>query len=81
MITIKNFVITEIADVNKFVNLCSHCTGCVEVRRGRWCVDGSSIMGLMSLNLSEGVTITFNENDVSDEFLKFVETHSFVELT
>jgi len=74
-ITCKNFVITEIADVNKLANLCSHCGSCIEVRKGRWVVDGSSIMGLMSIDLSKGATIAYDEDEVTEDFKNFVASH------
>lgn len=73
--TCKNFVITEITDVNKLANLCSLCGSCVEVRKGRWVVDGSSIMGLMSIDLSQGATIAYDEDKVTEDFKSFVISH------
>lgn len=73
--TCKNFVITEIADVNKLANVCSHCSSCIEVRKGRWVVDGSSIMGLMSIDLSKGATIAYDEDEVTEDFKNFVASH------
>lgn len=72
--TTKKIVISDIQDVNTFANLCTHC-GVVEVSRGRWNVDGSSIMGLMSLNLAEGVKVTYDESCVNPDFVAFIDNH------
>lgn len=39
--------------LNQFVNACEMCGGVVEVKQGRWTVCGSSIVGMMSLDLTK----------------------------
>lgn len=71
----KQIIITQLEDVNKFANICSHCKGCVEVRKGKWIVDASSIMGLMSIDLSKGASIVYSVDEVTSDFIEFVNSH------
>ena len=51
--------IDRISDINTLANLCAQSGAPCEVHKGRWCIDGASIMGLMTLDLSSGVTVIF----------------------
>ena len=48
--------------VTTFNSLAQKCADEVEVGQDSWTVDGKSLMGLFSLNLSENVIVTFNGN-------------------
>jgi phosphotransferase system HPr-like phosphotransfer protein len=63
--------INNIEDVNKLVTLSTNSSEVVELHKGRWCVDASSLMGVMSLDLSTGVTVVFDEDD--DELYDFLD--------
>lgn len=62
-------------DVKEFVNIAMLCPYQIDVKRGRYIVDGKSIMGLFSLNLSEPLTVmipmTANKNYVKNAFKKW----------
>lgn len=63
--------IDRISDINTFVNLCTRKGSPCEVHKGRWCINGASIMGLMTIDLSSGVTVIFDDTNTElDEFLK-----------
>ena len=51
------------------------CPYQIDVKRGRYIVDGKSIMGLFSLNLSEPLSVmipmTANKNYVKNAFKKW----------
>ena len=66
--------IDRISDINTLANLCSQCSTQCEVHKGRWCVDGASIMGLMTLDLSTGVTVIFD--DVDSKLNDFLKKHA-----
>ena len=54
--------ITEIDDVNKFVQYAKNVRGDVLVSRGQFCIDGKSILGIYSLDVSQGCTVQYPEN-------------------
>lgn len=66
--------IDRISDINTLANLCAQCGTPCEVHKGRWCIDGASIMGLMTLDLSTGVTVIFD--DVDSKLNDFLKKHA-----
>ena len=58
--------------VTEFCNACQKHKGDVEVYSGRYVVNGKSIMGLYSLDLSVPVKVDFHD-EVSKEVGKIVE--------
>ncbi len=69
----KNYMITEIRilidSVQKVKGFCEACNkhnGEVEVHSGRYIVDGKSIMGLYSLDLTSPIIAKF-EGEISSE--------------
>lgn len=63
--------ITEIDDVNKFVQYAKNVRGDVLVSRGQFCIDGKSILGIYSLDISQGCTVQYPENE--KEFDNFIQ--------
>lgn len=63
--------IVEMDDVNKFAQHARSVQGDVLVSRGKFCVDGKSILGMYSLNLSQGCTVEYPEN--ATEFDEFIQ--------
>ena len=59
--------INGIADVTKLATAASVVDGDVTVRKGIYVVDGKSIMGLFSLDLSTGATIEYPEDAIDFE--------------
>lgn len=59
-------------NVKDFVNIAQSFKSSIDIKKGSYTVDGKSIMGIMSLDFSSGVTakiITSNEN----ELIRFIE--------
>lgn len=50
---------TGIKDITDLVKVANGVEGDIEVRKGRWCVDAKSLMGVMSIDLSGGATIIY----------------------
>ncbi len=46
-----------IDDVKEFVNICSKYDVDIDVKQGKFTVDGKSILGIFSLNLIEGLSV------------------------
>lgn len=62
-------------DVKNFVNLVSKHSGDVVIKSERWIVDGKSIMGLYSLDLSKRLEVEFYgdmSNDVKKGLKKYI---------
>lgn len=58
-----------INNISKFIQLASQLPGKVTVKSGRHVVDGKSIMGIYSLNLSEPVIVDIEDDDYSSKFI------------
>ena len=63
--------ITEIENVNEFVQHARSVQGDILVSRGKFCVDGKSILGMYSLNVSHGCTVEYPED--AKEFDEFIQ--------
>ena len=55
--------LASIEEVRQFVNAATHSPCEVDVLSGRYVVDGKSIMGLFSLDLSRPVTVRLHGSD------------------
>ena len=63
--------IKSLHDVYTFINETQKVDGDVTVKRGRYAVDGKSIMGIFSVDMSQDVSVTYPENATNfEEFLK-----------
>lgn len=56
-------MLNSVMDVKNFVRLASMCSGDVKVYSDRYIVDGKSIMGIMSIDLSKPIKVEF-EGDI-----------------
>lgn len=72
----KLIKIELITDLQKFVVKASEVEGEVLVQKSYWIVNGKSILGVMSLDFSEGVTVTYPANEW--EFEQFIEQFEIV---
>ena len=63
--------IKSLNDVYKFVEKAQAVDGDVTVRRGRYNVDGKSVMGIFSIDMSQDVTVIYPTSAV--EFNQFCE--------
>ena len=66
--------LSTINDVKDFCNLASKNRGNVILMSDRFSVDGKSIMGIMSLDLSKPVSLTV-DYPISDEFADGVKKY------
>jgi len=61
----KVICLDKMSDIMEFVNEAHKVNGDILVRKGVYIVDGKSIMGIISLSPSDGVTVEYPE-DASD---------------
>ena len=70
----KLIKINGIADVTAFVKMASQVDGDVTLYRGKYVVDGTSLLGVFSVDPSEGVTVEYPEDaEVFEEFINKFE--------
>ncbi|MGI6498888.1 MAG: HPr family phosphocarrier protein [Oscillospiraceae bacterium] len=68
--------LSSIDDVKQFVNAATGLPCEVDVRAGRYLVNGKSIMGLLSLDLAEPICVEIRGSDKQAEQLKtMVRSH------
>lgn len=72
MIT-KHIKMTGVKDVCDMVILAQRTLGDVIIKKGHYVVDGKSLMGVFSLDMSDGVIIEYPKtaDDLDDFLLKF----------
>lgn len=56
-------ILEKICNIKTFTSAAMKMPCDIDVTSGRYKVDGKSLMGLFSLNLSQPVTVEFDEND------------------
>ena len=59
--------INTINKVTEFVQRASQVDGDVVCTKGRYTVDGKSIMGVFSIDISEGITVEYPETAIDFE--------------
>ena len=59
-------------DVYKFIEEATKVEGDITVTRGKFTVDGKSIMGIFSLDMSQNVTVTYPE--YATEFERYIKS-------
>ena len=71
----REFLIGTVKNVKEFVNVAGRFAEGIDLVKGRYVVDGHSIMGIFSLDLSQPVTICIYTEDANraDKFFKEVE--------
>ena len=68
MITKKMYVaINDINKITEFVQKASQVDGDVICTKGRYTIDGKSIMGVFSINTSEGIMVEYPETAIDFE--------------
>lgn len=65
-------VLASVEDVRKFVTLASECDFDVTLVSGKYRIDGKSIMGVFSLNLSNPITVEV-ESDHAGDFMEKIK--------
>ena len=68
----KEFVLNDIKTLKKFVNLASKYENDITIGSGRYYVNGKSILGLMSLDLTNPITV-YVESDLTSESCRIIE--------
>ena len=63
-----NIRLNTIADVRDFVNIVSKSEIDVDLKSGRYVVDGKSIMGIFSLDLLAPIELTAHSDDTDELF-------------
>lgn len=63
----KVITITQIKDVYELVNKATAVDGDIVLQRGKYAVDGKSILGIFSLDLTQPINITYPEDAVDFE--------------
>ena len=74
MVTAK-IALPNVDEVKKFVDIVSKCPAHVELVSGRYQVNGRSIMGIFSLDLSQPIQMTITgerDQQLADELPSFV---------
>ena len=69
MIT-KTILLNTIVDVKDFVNTVARYDFDVDLVSGRYHIDGKSIMGIFSLDLSKPIELNIHATDKLDEILE-----------
>lgn len=65
--------ISSINDIYKFVELAQNVEGDIVVRKGKFCVDGRSALGVLSLDLTYGATIEFAPTPNNQFMIDYLE--------
>lgn len=62
-------------NVNKFVKICERYSEEIDVSAGRYIVNGKSILGILSLNLLDDVTVTIHTDNIvtAEKFINEVK--------
>ncbi len=70
MIATKYIKIYGLADVTNFIQEATRVEGDVTLKRGKYVIDGKSLMGIMSIDVSQGVTVEYPSDAIEfDTFL------------
>ena len=59
--------IRGVTDTALFVEHAKEAKEDVIIRRGKFCIDGKSILGVLSLDMSVGVQVEYDENETEFE--------------
>lgn len=64
----------DITDINSFIVGGEFYEGDIEVKQGRYNVNGKSLLGLCSLDLTQPMDVVFNTTNkrVEEDFYKFI---------
>lgn len=63
MIKTMQVRIHGVTDAALFVEHAKEAKEDVIIRRGKFCVDGKSILGVLSLDMADGVLVEYNSDD------------------
>lgn len=63
-------------DIKRFVRLAENIEGGVTLKRGKFVVDGTSLLGIISLNPTEPCIVEYDKNEDTAEFDEFLISFS-----
>lgn len=67
MIKTMRVRIRGVTDAALFVGHAKEAKEDVIIKRGKFCVDGKSILGVLSLDMADGVLVEYNSDDTEFE--------------
>ena len=65
MQTEKTIRITQIQDIYDFVAQASLVNGDVLIKKNSYCIDGTSLLGMFSIDTTKPVTVSFPSDEVN----------------
>ena len=65
--------INAIKDVQNFTKAALRCSGDIDLRQGRYIVNGKSIVGIFSLDLNSEFTVSLEEESDKVNFTAFIK--------
>jgi len=69
--------IENISDLYLFVDKASQIDGDIIVKRGKFAVDGKSLLGVLSLDMSQGAVVIYPESALEfDSFCQYFKTNN-----
>lgn len=71
MQTEKTIRIIQINDIYDFVRMASSVDGDVLVKKNSYCIDGTSLLGMFSIDTTKPVTVSYPSD--AENFAKFVK--------
>ena len=63
-------MMSDVRDMMTFATIAAQVDGDIDVQRGRTNIDGSSLMGLYAIDMSQGVAVEYPEDAI--EFETFI---------
>ena len=59
-------------DMNDFIQRAQRTVGDVLVKRGKYCVDGRSALGVMSIGVDQGITVEIEDSEANATFIEWL---------
>lgn len=72
----RQIMLNGIEDAKAFVTMANKCDFDIDVYYNRMTIDAKSILGVLSLDLSQPLTVEYTGH--SSEWEKFLDDHSYV---
>ena len=72
--SVARIKLNAVSEVKDFVNAANKCDYDVDVSYNRVIIDGKSLLGVMSIDLSHTLTVTYHEDD--HRFMKVIAKYT-----
>lgn len=69
----KSIKISNLEDINEFVAEANKVSGDITLKRGKFVIDAKSLLGVLAINIAEGVDVTFPI--MAKEFAEFIRKY------